>query len=98
MENSSKDGLEVKDVLIVASLLVLFGVYFLGHLDAKRTQKEIAKSCIIAIFSDPDGFDPGSHFTVTEETAPPFPEAIEWINQRLGECLEDSESFLRLHR
>ena len=47
------------------------------------------QECVEIMFSDPDRFDPASHFTIEVADAPPMYDAIEWINENLDDCLKD---------
>lgn len=74
-------------------LFLVYGALGLGVISAvevnnNRVTLEKAQACIREMFTDPDAFDPSVHFEVKADEAPPFPDAIEWINSNLKECLE----------
>lgn len=74
---------------ILAAIAVLLTADIALETNNNRVTSEKAQACVERMFSDPDAYDPGSHFEIRADEAPPFPNIVEWINGNLKSCLED---------
>lgn len=73
-------------ILFLSFIGAILLIYSTAQALSKKSKS--AQRCISEMFSDPDRYDPSGHFQIMSDQAPPFPEAIKWINENLESCMK----------